>query len=125
MKSWLRDFILPVCADSKFPSSGEKRCSCNCKADDTRGRPKTLIDQYLCSVSLTRSSRSKLIYTRVEPIIDLLLPKEQTGLRRGKLTGDQLVLHKGLSRLGIRPVSYLSIRQQHMTLSVTVALPAS
>ena len=34
----------------------------------------------------------RLIYTRVEPLIDLLLPKEQAGFRRGKLTGDQVVL---------------------------------
>ena len=34
----------------------------------------------------------RLIYARVEPLIDRLLPKEQTGFRRGKSTVDQLVL---------------------------------
>ena len=34
----------------------------------------------------------RLIYARVEPIIDLLLPKEQVGFRRGKSTADQVVL---------------------------------
>ena len=34
----------------------------------------------------------RLIYARVEPLIDPLLPKEQTGFRRGKLTIDQVVL---------------------------------
>ena len=34
----------------------------------------------------------RLIYARVEPLIDPLLPKEQAGFRRGKLTVDQIVL---------------------------------
>ena len=34
----------------------------------------------------------RLIYNRVEPIVDPLLPKEQTGFRHGKSTVDQVVL---------------------------------
>ena len=34
----------------------------------------------------------RLIYARVEPLIDRLLPKEQSGFRRGKSTVDQVVL---------------------------------
>ena len=34
----------------------------------------------------------RLIYACVEPLIDLLLPKEQTGFQRGKSTLDQVVL---------------------------------
>ena len=34
----------------------------------------------------------RLIYARVEPLIDPLLPKEQAGFRRGKSTVDQAVL---------------------------------
>ena len=34
----------------------------------------------------------RLIYARVEPLIDPLLPKEQGGFRRGKSTVDQVVL---------------------------------
>ena len=34
----------------------------------------------------------RLIYNRVEPIVDSLLPKEQVGFRHGKSTVDQVVL---------------------------------
>ena len=34
----------------------------------------------------------RLIYARVEPLIDPLLPKEQAEFRRGKSTVDQVVL---------------------------------
>ena len=34
----------------------------------------------------------RLIYARVEPLIDPLLPKERNGFRRGKSTVDQVVL---------------------------------
>ena len=34
----------------------------------------------------------RLIYARVEPLIDPLLPKVQAGFRRGKSTVDQFVL---------------------------------
>ena len=37
-------------------------------------------------------ARHGLIYARVEPLIDLLLPKEQAGFRRWKSTVDQVVL---------------------------------
>ena len=36
--------------------------------------------------------RENFIYARVEPLIDPLLPKEQTGFRRGKSTVGQVVL---------------------------------
>ena len=34
----------------------------------------------------------RLIYARIEPIVDPLLPGEQAGFRRGKSTADQVVL---------------------------------
>ena len=42
LKSWLRDFLSPVCAVSKFPRSGEELCSRDPKSNEGRGGPKEL-----------------------------------------------------------------------------------
>ena len=34
----------------------------------------------------------RLIYARIEPIVDPLLPQEQAGFRRGRSTADQVTL---------------------------------
>ena len=34
----------------------------------------------------------RLIYVRIEPIVDPLLPQEQAGFRRGRSTADQVTL---------------------------------
>ena len=34
----------------------------------------------------------RFIYTRIEPVIDPLLPREQAGFRRGRSTVDQVAL---------------------------------
>ena len=55
----------------------------------------------------------RLIYTRVEPLIDPLLPKEQDKFRRGKSTVDQVVLLiqniEDSFEAKKRPVPYLAI----------------
>ena len=55
----------------------------------------------------------RIIYTRVEPLIYPLLPKEQAGFRHGKSTLNQVVLLtqniEDSLRLKRRPVPYLSI----------------
>ena len=86
-------------------------CGCNPKTSKARGRPKEYRPISLLCVPYKILER--LIYARVEPLIDPLLPKEQVGFRRGKSTVDQVVLQprtsKILSRLKRRPVPYLSI----------------
>ena len=83
--------FLPVCADSKFPRSGEERLWSRSQNQESPWGTQRVIDRYLCSVSLYKILE-RLIYARVEPLIDLLLPKEQAGFRRGKSTVDQVVL---------------------------------
>ena len=52
--------------------------------------PKTYRPISLLCVSFKISE--KLIYARIEPIIDSLLPREQAGFRRGRSTVDQVSL---------------------------------
>ena len=54
LKSW----ILPVCADSKFPRSGEERLWSRSQNQESPWGTQRVIDRYLCSVSPTKSSRS-------------------------------------------------------------------
>ena len=82
--------FLPVCADSKFPRSGEERLWSRSPNQQSPWGTQRVIDRYLCSVSYKILER--LIYARVEPLIDPLLPKEQAGFRCGKSTVDQVVL---------------------------------
>ena len=57
LKSWLRDSFFPVCADSKFPTSGEEHLWSRSQNKEIPWGIQRVIDQYLCSVSPTRSSR--------------------------------------------------------------------
>ena len=95
--------FLPVCVDLKFPRSGEVVAIP--KPAKPVGNPKSYRPISLLCVPYKILER--LIYARVEPLIDPLLPKEQAGFRRGKSTVDQA--SRILLRLKRRPVPYLSI----------------
>ena len=82
--------FLPVCADSKFQDLEKSACGRDPKTRKAHERPKELSTDIsaLCPYKILE----RLIYARVEPLIDLLLPKEQAGFRHGKSTVDQVVL---------------------------------
>ena len=82
---------LPVCADSKFPRSGEERLWSRSQNQQSPWGTRRVIDRYLCSVPPYKILE-RLIYARVKPLIDPLFPKEQAGFRRGKSTINQVVL---------------------------------
>ena len=113
LKSWLRDFLF--------------FCSRRLKIFNIWRRALVVaIPKPMWPVEDTKSYRlisllcvpykilERLIYVRVEPLIDQLLPKEQAEFRRGKSTVDQVLFHlprtsRILSRLRRRLVPYLSI----------------
>ena len=53
LKSWLRDFLFSVCADSKFSRSGEERLCSQSQNQQSPWGNQRVIDRYLCSVSPT------------------------------------------------------------------------
>ena len=57
LKSWFVTFFLPVCADSKFPRSGEERLWLRSQNQQSPWGTQRVIDRYLFSVSPKRSSR--------------------------------------------------------------------
>ena len=83
--------FLPVCTDSKFPRSGEERFVVAIpKPTKPVGDPKSYRPISLLCVPY--KILEKLIYNRVEPLIDPLLPEDKAGFRRGMSTVDQVVL---------------------------------
>ena len=78
--------FLPACADSNFKDLKKSTCSRDPKADEARGESKELSTNI--SVLYPLKFLERLIYARVEPIIDPLLPKQQDGFRRRKSTVD-------------------------------------
>ena len=73
-----------------FQDMEKSACGRDPKTSKARGDPKSYRPISLFCVPYKIFER--LIYARVEPLIDPLLPKEQAGFRRGKSTVDQVVL---------------------------------
>ena len=72
----------------------------------------------------------RLVYARVEPIVDPLLPKEQAGFRRGRSTTDQVIIltqgnEDSFSAKKKAGAVFVDLTAAYMTLYVTVASPAS
>ena len=88
LKFWLRDFIFSCLRRLKIPKIWRRALVV---AIPKPGKP----DQRVIDLSLLcipYKILERLIYARVEPLIDPLLPKEQAGFRHGKSTVDQVVL---------------------------------
>ena len=126
LKSWLRDFLSSCLRRLKIPKIWRRALVVAIpKPTKPVGNPKSYRPISLLCVPYKILER--LIYARVEPLIDPLLPKEQAGFRRGKSTVDQVVLQtqniedsfEAKKKAGAVFVDLL------MTLSGTVALLAS
>ena len=91
LKSWLRDFISSCLRLLKISKIWRRALVVAIpKPGKPVGDPKSYRPISLLCVPYDILER--LIYARVVPLIDPLLPKEQAGFRRGKSTVDQVVL---------------------------------
>ena len=91
LKSWLRDFLSSSLRRLKIPKIWRRALVVAIpKPGKPVGDPKSYRPISLLCVPYKIFER--LIYARVEPLIDPLLPKEQAEFRCGKSTVDQVVL---------------------------------
>ena len=91
LKSWLCDFLSSCLRRLKIPKIWRIALLVAIpKPGKPVGDPKSYRPISLLCVPYKIIER--LIYARVEPLIDPLLPKKQAGFRRGKSTVDQVVL---------------------------------
>ena len=91
LKSWLRDFLYSCLDRLKIPKIWTKAFVVAIpKPGKPVGNPKSYRPIFLLCVPYRIFKR--LIYDRIKPLIDPLLPKEQAGFRRGKSNVDQVVL---------------------------------
>ena len=91
LKSWLRDFLFSCLRRIKIPKIWRRALVVAIpKPGKPVGDPKSYRPISLLCVPYKILER--LIYARVEPLINPQLPKEQAGFRRGKSTVDQIVL---------------------------------
>ena len=91
LRSWLRDFLSSCLRQLKIPKIWRKHLVVAIPkpmkpAEDPRSyRPISL----LC---VPYKILERLIYARVEPVVDPFLPREQAGFRHGRSTVDQVTL---------------------------------
>ena len=91
LKSWLRDFISSCLRRFKIPKIWRRALVVAIpKPTKPVGDPKNYRPISLLCVPYKVLER--IIYARVEPLIDPLFPKQQAWFRRGKSTVDQVVL---------------------------------
>ena len=91
LKSWLRDFLFSCLRRLKIPKIWRRALVVAIpKPMEAVGDPK--IYRPISLLCVPYKILERLIYARVEPLIDPLLPKEQAGFRRRKSTVDQVVL---------------------------------
>ena len=91
LKSWLRDFLSSCLRRLKIPMIWRRALLIVIPKPTKPVRdPKSY--QPISLLRVPYKILERLIYARVEPLVDSLLPKEQAGFRRGKSTVDQVVL---------------------------------
>ena len=91
LKSWLRSFLSSCLRHLKIPKVWRRALVV---AIPKPKKPVKGLKSYRLIFLLCVSCKilERLIHFRVEPIVDPLLPREQTGCRRGRLTVDQIAL---------------------------------
>ena len=91
LKSWLRDFLSSCLRRLKIPKIWRRALVV---AIPKPGKPVRDSKSYrpISLLCVPYKILERLIYARVKPLIDALLPKEQAGFRRGKSIVDQVVL---------------------------------
>ena len=97
LKSWLRDF-LSSCMRRLKMSKIWRRALVVAIPKPTKPVGDSKSYRPISLLCVPYKILERLIYARVEPLIDALLPKEQAGFRRGMSTVDQVVLltqHRG------------------------------
>ena len=91
LKSWLRDFLSSCLRRLKISKIWRRALVVAIpKPTKPVGNPKSY--RLISLLCVLYKILKRLIYARVEPLIDPLLPKEQAGFRRGKSIVDQVVL---------------------------------
>ena len=91
LMSWLRDFLSSCLRRLKIPKIWKRALVVAIlKPGKPVGDPKSY--QLISLLYVSYKILGRLIYACIEPLVDSLLPKEQTGFQRKRSTVDQVVL---------------------------------